>query len=186
MRQDGALHVSAPFFHTQSGLDVVELAAFFICRVGERREDGRLPKMFLEPSGDRLSPPFVENDIEGGAARFPYAFHRGARRAESEVHFDAPPKELSLDLRQILRRMFLQGRKADEVHCPRRRRARHRGQRFQHRQKRKNGPPVASDGESGSASATARPAVNQNAAAKNSPIAQRIEKKLVMETPPSE
>ena len=136
MRQDGALHISAPFFHTQSGLDGVELAAFFICRVGERREDGRLPKALLEPSGDCLSPPFMENDIEGGAARFPYAFHRGARYAESEVYFDAPPKELPLDLRQILRRMFLQGRKADEVHCLRRRRARHRGQRFQHRQKR--------------------------------------------------
>ena len=136
MRQDGALHISAPFFHTQSGLDGVELAAFFICRVGERREDGRLPKALLEPSGDCLSPPFMENDIEGGAARFPYAFHRGARYAESEVYFDAPPKELPLDLRQILRRMFLQGRKADEVHCLRRRRARPRAQRFQHRQKR--------------------------------------------------
>ena len=136
MRQDGALHISAPFSHTQSGLDGVELAAFFICRVGERCEDGRLPKMFFEPGGDPLSPPFMENDIEGGAARFLYAFHRGARCAESEVHFDAPPKELPLDLRQILRRMFLQGRKADEVHCLRRRRARPRAQRFQHRQKR--------------------------------------------------
>ena len=136
MRQDGALHVSAPFFHTQSGLDGVELAAFFVYSRRERYGEQRLPKMFFEPGGDPLPPPFVENDVEGGAARFPYAFHRGARCTESEVHFDAPPKELPLDLRQLFRRVFLHGRNPDEIDRPHRSRAHLRRQRFQHRQKR--------------------------------------------------